>query len=260
MHGANILPKPARFGCTAAICCQEGVLFPSDAPSGTHEAKKPPRIAARKRTAAISCHCRTLGNAFREHFAIGDPPKTHHGGMLPRPAARERIAAECCHGSPPGNAPRRNVATAGCSGDMRQRYVAAARRMLPLPVGAVLARCRDEGAGGARGSIDPSAASGASALRPSIGTRAAVFSGSGGTAQPARCRVRLSALIAGAWGPLGRSWVATTARTFIAGARAPFSGLMRGVASSLRCFGGQPWARFAFCGAVPYHVLKQNAL
>lgn len=76
--------------------------------------------------------------------------------------------------------------------------------MLPLSVGAALARCRDEGAGGARGSIDPSAASGASALRPSIGTRAAVFSGSGGTAQPARCRVRLGALTAGAWSPSQR--------------------------------------------------------
>lgn len=54
------------------------------------------------------------------------------------------------------------------------------------------------------GTIDPSAASGASALRPSIGTRAAVFSGSGGTAQPARCRVRLGALTAGAWSPSQR--------------------------------------------------------
>lgn len=38
------------------------------------------------------------------------------------------------------------------------------RDMLPLPVRAALARCRDEGAGGARGTIDPSAAIGASAL------------------------------------------------------------------------------------------------
>ena len=47
MHGANILPKPAHFGCTAAICCRELAFFPSEAPSGTHEAKKLPRIAAR---------------------------------------------------------------------------------------------------------------------------------------------------------------------------------------------------------------------
>ena len=56
MHGAHILPKPARFGCMAAICCQEGALFPSKAPSGTHEAKKLPRIASRERTVAKYCH------------------------------------------------------------------------------------------------------------------------------------------------------------------------------------------------------------
>ena len=39
IHGAHILPKPARFGCTAAICCQGGALFPSGAPSGMNEAK-----------------------------------------------------------------------------------------------------------------------------------------------------------------------------------------------------------------------------
>ena len=33
-----------------------------------------------------------------------------------------------------------------------------------------------------------------------------------------------------------------------------------GTASSLRCFGGQPWAHFAFCEAVPYHGLKQKVL
>lgn len=127
------------------------------------------------------------------------------------------------------------------------------RDMLPLPVGAALARCRDEGAGGARGSIDPSAASGASALRPSIGTRAAVFSGSGGTAQPARCRVRLSALIAGAWGPLGRSWVATTARTFMAGAwESLFSGLIAG--------NGFESALFRWATMRSFRVLRSSAV
>ena len=28
-HGAHILPTSARFGCMAAICCQEGALFPA---------------------------------------------------------------------------------------------------------------------------------------------------------------------------------------------------------------------------------------
>ena len=88
MHGAHILPKPAHFGYMAAICCRELALFPSEAPSGTHEAKKLPRIAARKHAAARSCHCRTPGNAFREHFATGKRPGTHHGIILPRLDAR----------------------------------------------------------------------------------------------------------------------------------------------------------------------------
>ena len=76
MHGAHILPKPARFGCMArescrelaifpseatfgmhaAICCHELAIFPSEAPSGMHEAKKLPRMAARERTVAEYCH------------------------------------------------------------------------------------------------------------------------------------------------------------------------------------------------------------
>ena len=67
MHGARILPKPARFGCTAAICCQGGALFPSEAPSGMHEARKLPRMAARERTTAKSYHRQTPGNAPWRH-------------------------------------------------------------------------------------------------------------------------------------------------------------------------------------------------
>ena len=36
IHGAHILPKLAVFECMQAICCHEPVLFPSEAPSGTH--------------------------------------------------------------------------------------------------------------------------------------------------------------------------------------------------------------------------------
>ena len=225
MHGANILPKPARFGCTAAICCQEGALFPSEAPSGTHEVKKLPRIASRERIAAISCHGRQPENAsghnlatvgrWGTHFASVLPStsarKRHRGGMMLRPAARKRIGAQSCHGRQPGDAFRRNIAATcplGTHGvDMLPRQGApgiCGRDMLPLPVGAALARCRDEGAGGARGSIDPSAASGASALRSPMVHTPQCFREVGGTAQPARCRVRLGALIAGAWSPFQR--------------------------------------------------------
>ena len=56
IHGAQILPMPARFGCMAAICCQGGALFPSEAPSGMHEARKLPRQGVRERIGAISRH------------------------------------------------------------------------------------------------------------------------------------------------------------------------------------------------------------
>ena len=69
IHGAHILPKPARFGCMAAICCQGGALFPSGAPSGMHEARKLPRMAARERIAREYCHGRPPMNALRRNLA-----------------------------------------------------------------------------------------------------------------------------------------------------------------------------------------------
>ena len=87
IHGARILPMPARFGYTAAICCQEGALFPSEAPSGMHEARKLPRIAARERTTAKNCHGRRPMNAPRRNLAaVG-----RWGGQL---AKRLREAAQ----------------------------------------------------------------------------------------------------------------------------------------------------------------------
>ena len=56
MHGAHILPKSAHFGCMARESCRELAIFPSEAPSEMHETKKLPRIAARERTVAESCH------------------------------------------------------------------------------------------------------------------------------------------------------------------------------------------------------------
>ena len=73
--------------------CHELAIFPSEAAFGMHEAKKLSRMTARERTVAEYCHCqsgqeriraqscrrRTLGNAFREHFAMDerlDSPRT----------------------------------------------------------------------------------------------------------------------------------------------------------------------------------------
>ncbi len=113
MHGAHILPKPARFGCMARESCHELALFPSEAPFGIHEAQNLPRIAARERTRAKYCHCqpgqeriraqschrRMPKSASREHFAIVERPGTHQGIILPWQAARKCTAATPCHGS-----------------------------------------------------------------------------------------------------------------------------------------------------------------
>ena len=49
MHGAHILPKPAHFGCVAAIYCHEGVPFPSEAFFGIHRGKILPSSDTRER-------------------------------------------------------------------------------------------------------------------------------------------------------------------------------------------------------------------
>ena len=111
MHGAHILPKPAHFGCVAAICCHELALFPSEAPSGTHEAKKLPRIAARKRIAARSCHCRTPGSTF-----------------LSLVSARGCTMAKYCHGRQPENTPQRYLATVGRRGNAFRGHFVIGKR------------------------------------------------------------------------------------------------------------------------------------
>ena len=68
IHGAHILPKPARFGCMARESCHEAPLFSSEAPFGIHGVKKLPRIAARERIRAQSCHRQAPGNAFHGYL------------------------------------------------------------------------------------------------------------------------------------------------------------------------------------------------
>ena len=82
IHGAHILPKPARFGCMARESCHEASLFSSEAPFGMHGVKKLPRIAARERIRAQSCHRQAPGNAFRGHFAISERPQRHSAMCL----------------------------------------------------------------------------------------------------------------------------------------------------------------------------------
>ena len=110
------------FGCMARESCRELAVFPPEAAFGMHGAQNLPRIAARGRTAAESCHGKTpgnapceniatasqaksasgrnpatvgrRGNAFRGHFAIGECPGTHQGTILPSPGARKYINEE----------------------------------------------------------------------------------------------------------------------------------------------------------------------
>ena len=118
MHGAHILPKPAHFGCMACESCQEGTIFPSEAPFGIHGVKNLPRIDARERTVVKSCHGLTLGDAPRENNATASQAKsasvrspatvgrreTHFASVLPSSSARERTVAKSCHCQSPENA------------------------------------------------------------------------------------------------------------------------------------------------------------
>ena len=99
IHGAHILPKPARFGCMARESCRELVIFPSEVTFGIHGAQNLPRIAARERTAAKSCHGLPSGNAPRENIATVGCRGTHFACILPSVSARN-AAASCAAASP----------------------------------------------------------------------------------------------------------------------------------------------------------------
>ena len=87
--------------------CRELAIFPPEAAFGMHGAQNLPRIDARERTAAESCHGKTPGNAPRENIATASQAKgasgrnpatvgrwgTHFASVLPPLSARERIKA-----------------------------------------------------------------------------------------------------------------------------------------------------------------------
>ena len=112
IHGAHILPKPAHFGCMARESCRELAVFPPEAAFGMHGAQNLPRIDARERTAAESCHGKTPGNAPRENIATASRAKSASGR---NPATARcwggRTARAFCHRRAPGNAPWRNLVT-----------------------------------------------------------------------------------------------------------------------------------------------------
>lgn len=67
-----------------------------DCHPGTHRGKILPRIVAWERIARAYCHCRMPGNAFCEHFAIGERPQRHsamYRNVMHRSATDARV--EC---------------------------------------------------------------------------------------------------------------------------------------------------------------------
>ena len=109
-HGARILPRTGDFPVRGRFRDAWSAKLATDCRPGTHRGGILPRQGPRERTARVYCHCqpgqeriraqschrRTLGNAFREHFAIVERPGTHQGIILPRSDARaERPARPC---------------------------------------------------------------------------------------------------------------------------------------------------------------------
>ena len=112
MHGAHILPKPARFRMRGARILPRTGDFPvrgrfrdawsaklaTDCRPGTHRGGILPRIDARERTAREYCRCQSGQGRIR---AQSRRRRTLGG----------RTARAFCHRRAPGNAPWRNLAT-----------------------------------------------------------------------------------------------------------------------------------------------------
>ena len=101
------------FGCMARESCRELAIFPPEAAFGMHGAQNLPRIDARERTAAESCHGKAPENAPRENIATTSRPRTHFAHILPSPGAWECIASISCHRQTSENAQRRHISVAG---------------------------------------------------------------------------------------------------------------------------------------------------
>ena len=142
IHGAHILPKPARFRMHGAQILPGAGDFPArghfrdawsakpatDCRPGTHRGGILPRQDPRERTAQVYCHCRsgqeriraqsshrrTPGNASRHNLATTSRPRTHFAHILPSVSARERMASISCHRQTSENAQFRHTSIASC--------------------------------------------------------------------------------------------------------------------------------------------------
>ena len=141
MHGAHILPRPARFRMHGARILPRTGDFPvrgrfqdawsaklaTDCRPRTHRGGILPRQDPRERTAREYCRCqsgqgriraqscrrRTLGDAPRENIATTSRPRTHFAHILPSPGAWECIASISCHRQTSENVQFRHTSIAG---------------------------------------------------------------------------------------------------------------------------------------------------
>ena len=92
------------FGCMARESCRELAIFPPEAAFGMHGAQNLPRIDARERTAAESCHYQSPENAFRAYPAIAGCLGMHSVDILPSADIRECAVSAYLHCQSPGHA------------------------------------------------------------------------------------------------------------------------------------------------------------
>ena len=119
IHGAHILPKPARFRMHSVRILPGRGDFPvrgpfwdtwsekiaTDCRPGTHQGEILPRIDTWERTAREYCRCQSgQGRIRAQSCRRRTPGGTHRARILPLPVARERISRISCHRRAPGNA------------------------------------------------------------------------------------------------------------------------------------------------------------
>ena len=146
IHGAHILPKPARFRMHGARILPRTGDFPArgrfrdawsakpatDCRPGTHRGGILPRQDPRERTARVYCHCQSGQERIRAQSCrrrtLGG---AYCASILPSASARERIASIPCHRQTSENARRRHTATA--SRPVAQRSLCEGVGSVPWP-------------------------------------------------------------------------------------------------------------------------------
>ena len=133
IHGTHILPKPAHFEYTAAICCHEGTLSPTEAIFRIHWGKILPSSDTWERITSTYRHRQTPGNAFRGHLAVAERPRVHCEHTLLCAGLRGmHFAGMCCHARLPDGAPRQHIASKATL-RLRKGQYARSRHTPPEP-------------------------------------------------------------------------------------------------------------------------------